>query len=92
MEHILNLFSKNLAAFGSVRPRSSSDIWDLKINGVQNCNGLFLYFNKYSLKTKKKDSYLKWGLIHSRLVKGGHLNDTTRLELINLAKQINKSK
>jgi hypothetical protein len=92
LEHIMHLFSKNLAAFGSVRSRSSSDIWDLRINGVSNCKGLFLYFDNYSLKTKKKDSYLKWGLLMSRLVKGDHLNDTTRLELINLAKQINKSK
>jgi len=40
---------------------------------------------------KKKYSYLKWKLIHSTLVKGDHLNDTTRLELVNKAKQINKA-
>jgi len=93
LEHIMNLFSQNLA-FGSVYSRYNNplDIWDLKINGVKNCKGLFLYFDNYSLKTKKKDSYLKWKLIHTRLAKGDHLNDTTRQELINLAKQINKSK
>lgn len=68
LEHIMNLFSKNLSASGSVRPRSNSDVWDLKINGVSNCKGLYLYFDKYSLKTKKKDSYLKWEVLLTRLV------------------------
>lgn len=92
LEHILNLFSNNNLTSGSVRPRSNSDIWDLKVNGLQNCSGLFFYFDNYPLKTKKKDSYLKWKLIHTRLVKGDHLNDITRQELTNLAKEINKSK
>lgn len=67
-----------------------SDCWDLKINGLKNCSTLFLYFDKYNLKTKKKDSYLRWKQIYSRLVLGDHLNSNTRQELIGLAKLINK--
>lgn len=87
LDHILSLFDCN----GSVLSRKDSDYWDLKINGLKNCSNIFSYFDKFSLKTKKKDSYLKWKHIHSRLVLGDHLTDTTRQELIILAKQINKS-
>lgn len=89
LEHIINIFDEYLVK-GSVVPHSAQNVWELRINGVKNCKGLFTYFDEYSLITKKKDSYLKWKLIHSRLVNGDHLNDTSRIELINLAKQINK--
>jgi hypothetical protein len=67
------------------------NVWEIRVNGVKNCKGLFAYFDKYPLITKKKESYLKWKLIHSRLVLKDHLNPKTRLELIELAKQINKT-
>jgi hypothetical protein len=88
-EHIMNLFSQN-SVKGSVRRRSDSDIWDFRVDNANNCKGLFPYFDNYSLKTRKKDSYLRWKTLHSRLVKGDYLNPSTRLEIINLAKQINK--
>lgn len=90
LEHILNLFGTYLVQ-GSVVPHSVNNVWELRVNGVKNCKGLFNYFNEYELITKKKDSFLKWKLIHSRLVNKDHLNDNTRLELIELAKQINKA-
>jgi hypothetical protein len=101
LEHIMNLFFPSAGRpFGSkdgfltkgcVVPHSAPGVWELRVNGVKNCLGLFPYFDEYSLITKKKGSYLKWKIIHSRLVKGDHLNDTTRSELVNLAKQINKA-
>lgn len=83
LEHINNIFSEYLVK-GSVVPHSSvKDVWELRINGLpclrhskKNCKGLFTYFDEYSLITKKKDSYLKWKLIHSKLARGDHLNDT----------------
>ena len=90
LEHIMNILSEYLAK-GCVVPHYVQNVWEFRVNGVKNCEGLFTYFDEYSLITKKKDSYLKWKLIHSRLIKGDHLNDTTRLELVNLAKQINKA-
>lgn len=87
LEQILSLF----ACHGFVYCRNKKqDIWDLRVNGLKNCSALFIYFDKYSLKSKKKDSYLRWKLIYSRLVKGDHLKNNTRQELIDLAKQINK--
>jgi len=75
---------------GAVVPHSASDVWELRVNGVKNCKGLFTYFDEYSLITKKKDSYIVWKLFHSRLVNKDHLEHSSRLELKELAKQINK--
>ena len=90
LEVILNNFNM-CAAKGSIVPHSNLNVWELRVNGVKNCEGLFAYFDRHSLITKKKDSYLKWKFIHSKIVKGDHLNYTSRLELVNLAKQINKA-
>jgi LAGLIDADG endonuclease len=60
------------------------------VNGVKNITNLFPYFDKYSLKTKKKESYLKWKILCQRLEKGEHLNNISRKELIDLSKSINK--
>jgi hypothetical protein len=90
LEHINNIFSE-LSAKGSVVPHSIKDIWEIRINGVKNCEGLFTYFDKYNLITKKSESYSKWKIIHSKLVKKDHFNKNNRQELISLAKQINKN-
>ncbi len=49
---------KEYLAKGSVVPHSVSNVWELRVNGVKNCKGLFTYFDEYNLITKKKDSYL----------------------------------
>lgn len=91
LEHILKRLNKELITEGSVVPHHADNVWELRINGLKNCKGLFTYFDHYSLITKKKDSYLKWKSLYDRLVNKDHLNSETRLELINLAKQINKA-
>ena len=90
LEHILSIFGIYLVQ-GSVNPHSVNNIWELRVNGLKNCKGLFTYFDEFALITKKKDSYLKWKLLYSRLVNKDHLKDNTRLELIEQAKQINKT-
>ena len=92
LDFILSLFNGNsISVKGSVVPHSVNNVWELRINGVKNCKGLFNYFDKFNLITIKKDSYLKWKLIHSRLVNKDHLNDKFRLELIEQAKLINSN-
>ena len=76
---------------GSVVGHHADNVWELRINGLKNCKGLFNYFDEYTLKTNKKDSYLKWKLVHSRLINKDHLNNNNRLELIEQVKQINKT-
>lgn len=90
LEHILKMLSK-YSIKGSVVPHHMDNVWELRINGLKNCKGLFIYFDNYNLITKKKDSYLKWKSLYERLVKKDHLNDKSRSELIDLAKQINKN-
>lgn len=104
LEYITNLFAE-LSAKGSVVAHSVNNVWDIRINGVKNCKGLFAYFDEYNLTTKKFYSYSKWKIIHSRaspllawdepkqarLIKGDHLNKVTRQELVALSKQVNKN-
>lgn len=87
--HILSLFNtdKNI---GSVVPHSASNTWELRINGVKNCKLLFPYFEKYSLQSKKKLSYLKWKELLNKLESGEHLDESKRLMLKELSKKINK--
>lgn len=89
LEHITNIFNECLAK-GSVVPHSVNNVWEIRINGVKNCKGLFAYFDEYNLITKKVDSYSKWKIIHSRLIKGDHFNEVTRQELVTLTKKVNK--
>ena len=89
LEHITYLFSELLAK-GSVVPHSVNN-WEIRINGVKNCKGLFAYFDEYNLISKKYESYLKWKTIHSRLINEDHLNEVTRQELVTLSKKVNKN-
>ena len=91
LEHIMKLFNrKEGISVGSVVPHSVFNIWEYRINGLKNCKEIFPYFDKYKLKSKKKESYIKWRILYSRLLKKDHLYPHLRLELINLAKEINK--
>lgn len=109
-EHLVNILNK-YSVEGSVVAHHADNVWELRVNGLKNCKGLFVYFDNYNLMSKKKYSYLKWKSLYNRLVDKDHLNNDTsssrggacllprgarlpsgetRLELINLAKQINK--
>nr|YP_010710796.1 hypothetical protein P2Z26_mgp20 [Gonatophragmium mori]WCZ71160.1 hypothetical protein [Gonatophragmium mori] len=90
LEHILILLNK-YSVKGSVVPHHENNVWELRINGLKNCEGLFIYFDDNNLVSKKLQSYLKWKLVHSKLIAKDHLNSETRLELIKLVKQINKT-
>ena len=92
LEHIINIFSQNTnySCKGSVVPHSANNVWEMKINGVKNCKQLFSYFDEYDLITKKRESYSKWKVIHSKLVNGDHLKIDSRKILVSLAKQVNK--
>ena len=89
LEYILHLFATEFTLEGSVVPHSVEKVWEIRINGVKNCKGLFNYFDRYPLITKKRESFLKWKSLHSRIVNKEHLNSKTRLELIEVASKIN---
>jgi hypothetical protein len=60
LEFINKLFGDKV---GRIYPHHESknnfNIWELRINGVKNCEKLFEYFDKFTLKSKKRLSYLK---------------------------------
>lgn len=87
LEYISSLFNQSLT---SVYPHSNKNVYELRVNGIKNIKFLFPYFDKYSLKTKKKESYQIWKILSQRLEKGEHLNTLSRKELTDLSKTINK--
>ena len=89
-EHLVKIFNQH-SIEGSVVAHNANNVWELRINGLKNCKGLFIYFDNYNLISKKKDSYLKWKALYNRLINKDHINNETRLELIKLAKLINKT-
>ena len=89
-EHLIAILLKS-SVQGSIQSHSVENVWELRVNGVKNCKGLFTYFDEFVLKTKKRDSYLKWKSLYDKLINKDHLNRETRLDLIKLAKQINKA-
>lgn len=93
LEEIINLFgnNKNNKPLGSVYPHHSENIFETRINGLINCRKILPYFDKFILRTKKRESYLNWKVLLFRLINKDHLDPNTRLELISLAKLINKT-
>lgn len=91
LEFINKLFGDKV---GAVYPHHESknnfNIWELRINGVKNCEKLFEYFDKFTLNSKKRLSYMKWKEVHYKLKNGEHLISEKRLEIKDLCKKINK--
>ena len=55
LEYIVKLFTKKEGInIGSVVPHSVYDVWEYRINELNNCKEIIPYFDKYDLKTKKK--------------------------------------
>jgi len=91
LEHIQKLFlDQEKSVKGAIVPHSEKDVWEYRVNGVKNCEGLFAYFDRFPLITNKNRSYTTWKILHSRLKKGDHLNSLIRTELIELSKTINQ--
>ena len=76
---------------GNISPHSSSDNWEYIVNGVKNTSPIIEYFDTYLLYSKKKESYNLWKKLRTQLINGDHLNSDSRLEMVKLAKCINKS-
>lgn len=98
LEHILNLFNsinKSYKSIGdisahSINKKLISDVWELRINGYKNVLTILSYFDKYELKTKKYDSYLKFKEILGYIERKDHLVPLRREHMKELCKLINK--
>ena len=78
------------AVYSHHESKNNFNIWELRINGVKNCEKIFEYFDKFTLNTKKGLSYIKWKEVHYKLKNGEHLIPEKRLEIKDLCKKINK--
>jgi len=90
LQHIVNLFNA-INASAAVVNHSVETVLEVRVNGVKNCSNLFNYFDQYTLKTQKSDSYRKWKQVYAKIVGKEHLDNVKRIELISLCKQINGS-
>lgn len=90
LSHTLDLFCIQKRV-GAIVPHSVSNVWELRIDGVKNCEYILSYFDKYKLKTKKEISYIKWKQLLNNLKNNQHLDNDKRLVLKELSKDINKS-
>lgn len=92
LEHILLLFNNyynDNISIGSIIPHSKKNIWELRINGLKNCNKILFYFNKFKLKTIKYNSFIKFKDILNDINNKDHLNPIKRSLLKKKAKNIN---
>lgn len=93
LEYILNLFNlynkNNEKSIGSIVPHSVKDVWELRINGLKNCLLILTYFDKYNLKTSKKESYDKFKIILYKIKNKEHLTIIGIKKLKELTKLIN---
>ena len=95
LSHILELFQSTAVVqkeIGAIVPHSVSDVFELRINGVKNCEYIFAYFDEYKLITLKSESYEKWKLAHAQLKNQDHLIPELWEKLTELAKTINSRK
>jgi LAGLIDADG endonuclease len=90
LQHIVNLFNQ-INASGVVLNHSIQTVLEIRVNGIKNCSNLYKYFDEYTLKTNKANSYRKWKEVSFKLKAKEHLNTVKRVEITNLCKQINGS-
>lgn len=58
LQHIVNLFN-GINACSALVNHSIQTVLEIRVNGLKNCINLFSYFDIYTLKTNKRDSYEK---------------------------------
>lgn len=90
LQHIVNLFNQ-INASGVVLNHSVETVLEIRVNGIKNCSNLYKYFDEYTLKTNKANSYRKWKEVSFKIKAKEHLDNVKRVEITNLCKQINGS-
>jgi LAGLIDADG endonuclease len=85
LDHLIQVFG-----IGVVYPHSYIDTYEYVVIGWKNCLKVFDYFDKFILKTKKRQSYLLWREIHRDIGLKLHLNPIQRARLKLLAAKVNK--
>ena len=92
--NILPIFSHLILLFqsGRIEEHSNKSNYSYVISGNKNCFFVRSYFDRFSLRTKKLQSYLLWKELHDSIHAKLHLIPAKRKELIDKAKRINSIK
>ena len=92
-EENLAFFSKLILLFneGQIENHNKNDNFSYVISGLKNCSKLIesKYFEQFSLKTNKKNSYILWKELYNNLLNKDHLNPLLKDNLIKKSKLIN---
>lgn len=65
------------------------NVWNMLINGLNNTTTIFPYFSLFPLCSKKRNSYKLFLELHERFTRKDHLDPVQRLEIKQIAAQIN---
>jgi len=87
LSHFILLFNS-----GTLEAHSIKSNFSYILSGVKACYNIYTYFDKYTLKTKKLQSYNLWKEIHNQINNKDHLNLELRNHLIEKAKKVNSIK
>lgn len=63
---------------GKVTSMHVPDMYQLTVNGCKNAEKVMHYFDTYSLRTKKKESFSIWKSVHDDLLNKKHLQKDSR--------------
>lgn len=92
-ERNLPILSQFILLFkgGAIEAHSKKN-YSYILSGVSACYNIYPYFDKYSLLSKKANSYKLWRELHIKLANKDHLDLNLRPILKQMASEINKSK
>lgn len=75
---------------GYVENHSVKDVYQYTINGVRNMKEIIQYFEKYQLKSKKKNSFHIWKEIFFKIKNNEHKSEESRNKIKEMSIIINK--
>ena len=76
---------------GAIEAHSKADNYSYVLTGEKACYKVYSYFDQFTLKSKKYNSYQLWKEIHKRITNKEHLNSELRPGLVALASAFRQS-
>ena len=91
LNHIIWLWNNETSkTIGSVVPHYINNVWEVRVNGLKNCQYIIPYFLEFQLKTTKRKSFDLFLETLERIQRKDHMNPEKRSFLKGLTKLINK--
>jgi hypothetical protein len=86
LNHLIILFN-----CGAIEAHSIKDVYSYVVVGTTACYNILPYFDTYTLRSKKRNSYTLWKEVHVRISNREHLNPQLRPLLKEMASKINNT-